>query len=57
MAVATNDYSAMTEDFAALLEETMGNDTLMEGTVVTGKVVRIEKDLAVVDVGLKTEGR
>jgi small subunit ribosomal protein S1 len=45
------------EDFAALLEETMGADSLQEGTVVKGKVVAIEKDLAVVDVGLKTEGR
>lgn len=46
-----------TEDFAALLEESFGQDTLQEGTVVRGKVVGIEKDLAVVDVGLKTEGR
>ncbi|MDH3581214.1 MAG: 30S ribosomal protein S1, partial [Hyphomicrobiales bacterium] len=45
------------EDFAALLEETMSADALQEGTVVKGKVVAIEKDLAVVDVGLKTEGR
>lgn len=46
-----------TEDFAALLEESFGQYTLQEGTVVRGKVVGIEKDLAVVDVGLKTEGR
>ena len=30
---------------------------LPEGTVVKGKVVGIEKDLAVIDVGAKTEGR
>ena len=29
----------------------------MEGTVVKGKVVAIEKDFAIIDVGLKTEGR
>ncbi|KKB10660.1 30S ribosomal protein S1 [Devosia geojensis] len=29
----------------------------LEGTVVKGKVVAIEKDLAIIDVGLKTEGR
>jgi small subunit ribosomal protein S1 len=29
----------------------------LEGTVVKGKVVGIEKDLAIIDVGLKTEGR
>jgi len=46
-----------TEDFAALLEESFTQETLQEGTVVKGKVVGIEKDLAVVDVGLKTEGR
>ncbi|MCG8596996.1 MAG: 30S ribosomal protein S1 [Kiloniellales bacterium] len=45
------------EDFAALLEETMGAEPVGEGSVVKGTVVAIEKDLAVVDVGLKTEGR
>ncbi len=29
----------------------------MEGGVIKGTVVAIEKDLAVIDVGLKTEGR
>ena len=46
-----------TEDFAALLEESFGNDGLQEGTVVKGSVIAIEKDLAVIDVGLKVEGR
>ncbi|HET7717917.1 MAG TPA: 30S ribosomal protein S1 [Bauldia sp.] len=45
------------EDFAALLNESFGADALMEGNVVKGTVVGIEKDLAVIDVGLKTEGR
>ncbi len=45
-----------TEDFAALLNES-GADSLMEGTVVKGSVIAIEKDLAVIDVGLKVEGR
>jgi len=45
------------EDFAALLEETLGDSALAEGSVIKGKVIAIEKDLAVVDVGLKTEGR
>ncbi len=45
------------EDFAALLEETFDTETLQEGTVVKGTVIAIEKDLAVIDVGLKTEGR
>ncbi len=45
------------EDFAALLAETFDTDQVMEGAVIKGKVVGIEKDLAVIDVGLKTEGR
>ena len=45
------------EDFAALLDESFKADALAEGAVIKGKVVAIEKDLAVVDVGLKTEGR
>ena len=45
------------EDFAALLDETLGADTGFAGSVVTGKVVRIDDDVAVVDVGLKSEGR
>lgn len=52
-----SELNPSTEDFAALLEESLGESSLEEGSVVKGKVVAIEKDLAVVDVGLKTEGR
>src|ERR1700743_2116117 len=45
------------DDFAALLDEAMGGQDFMEGSVVHGKVVGIEKDFAIIDVGLKTEGR
>ncbi|MEJ1157383.1 30S ribosomal protein S1 [Prosthecomicrobium sp. N25] len=45
------------EDFAALLEESYTGGELFEGTVVKGTIVAIEKDLAVIDVGLKVEGR
>jgi len=45
------------EDFAALLEESFAKSDLVEGSVVKGTVVAIEKDVAVVDVGLKVEGR
>ena len=45
------------EDFSALLDEAFGGREFMEGSVVQGKVVGIEKDFAIVDVGLKTEGR
>jgi small subunit ribosomal protein S1 len=45
------------EDFAAMLDESFTTGNLQEGAVIKGTVVGIEKDLAVIDVGLKTEGR
>ena len=45
------------EDFAALLDESFGKSDALEGSVVKGRVVAIEKDMAVIDIGLKTEGR
>jgi small subunit ribosomal protein S1 len=49
--------SVKRDEFAALLEESFATSSLMEGSVVKGTVVAIEKDVAVVDIGLKTEGR
>ncbi|QNT79092.1 30S ribosomal protein S1 [Entomobacter blattae] len=45
------------EDFATLLDETLGTDAGFEGSVVTGKVLRLTDEYAIVDVGLKSEGR
>jgi small subunit ribosomal protein S1 len=45
------------EDFAALLEESFRENEISEGSVVKGHVVAIEKDVAVIDIGAKTEGR
>ena len=45
------------DDFAAMLEETLPADQGFEGRVVKGTVTGIENDLAVIDVGLKSEGR
>ncbi|MEQ9518444.1 MAG: 30S ribosomal protein S1 [Parvibaculum sp.] len=45
------------DEFAALLEESFSSNEGAEGSVVKGKIVAIENDLAIVDVGLKTEGR
>jgi len=46
------------EDFAALLDESLGGaDGGFEGRVVKGTVTAIENDKAVIDVGLKSEGR
>src|SRR5258708_8905067 len=47
----------MGEDFASLLDETLGRDTGFDGSVVTGRIVRLTDEFAVVDVGLKSEGR
>ncbi|HWI76262.1 MAG TPA: 30S ribosomal protein S1 [Sphingomicrobium sp.] len=46
------------DDFAALLNESLGGEgESFEGKVVKGKVTAIENDMAVIDVGLKSEGR
>ena len=45
------------DEFAALLEELLTTTALQEGNVIKGTIVGIEKDVAVIDVGLKTEGR
>ncbi|MHA1165730.1 MAG: 30S ribosomal protein S1, partial [Alphaproteobacteria bacterium] len=55
--VQSSELNPTREDFAALLDEMLGESALAEGSVVKGKVIAIEKDLAVIDVGLKTEGR
>ncbi len=57
MATATAAVEPTREDFAALLEESFDQGNLNEGSVIKGTIVGIEKDLAVIDVGLKTEGR
>ena len=55
--VATRELNPSREDFAALLAESLAKDDLFEGSVVKGKIVGIEKDMAIIDVGLKMEGR
>ena len=50
-------FSPSRDDFAALLDETLQGRDLGEGQVVHGRVVGIEKDILIIDVGLKTEGR
>ena len=45
------------DDFAAMLEASFGANDMQEGAVIKGTVVGIENDLAIIDVGLKTEGR
>jgi len=45
------------ENFSALLEESIGAGNGLEGSVLKGVVVAIENDFALIDVGLKSEGR
>jgi small subunit ribosomal protein S1 len=57
MATATSTAQPSRDDFAKMLEESFAQGSPQEGAVVKGTVVGIEKDLAVIDVGAKTEGR
>jgi small subunit ribosomal protein S1 len=46
------------DDFEALLNQSLGGENeAFEGKVVKGTVTAIENDMAVIDVGLKSEGR
>ena len=45
----------MTENFAQLFEESLKEIETRPGSIVTGTVVAIEKDLVLVDAGLKSE--
>jgi small subunit ribosomal protein S1 len=45
------------ENFSDLLEESLVSSKQLAKTVVTGKVVAIENDVVIIDVGLKSEGR
>jgi small subunit ribosomal protein S1 len=59
--MATTDAAtaapASTEDFEKLLNESLGDDEGFEGRVLRGVVISVDGDHAIVDVGLKSEGR
>ncbi|HET7336207.1 MAG TPA: S1 RNA-binding domain-containing protein, partial [Rhizomicrobium sp.] len=60
MAQATAQESITTpslDEFTAMLEASFEGRSPAEGSVIRGTIVAIENDFAVVDVGLKTEGR
>ena len=46
-----------TDDFASMFEASFETNSMEEGTVIKGIVTGIEKDAAIIDIGLKTEGR
>ncbi len=53
----TETMNPSRDDFASMLEASLVDRQDFEETVVSGLVTAIEKDMAVIDVGLKTEGR
>ena len=55
--VAVPEGADMSENFAALLEESFENNSSLQHTVVKGTVVAVESDFVLIDVGLKSEGR
>jgi small subunit ribosomal protein S1 len=57
VSAAAKSASPGMESFAALLEESLGTAESLEGTVVRGRVLSIENDMVLIDVGLKSEGR
>ena len=54
MAKAAESLNPTRADFEALLAESFGTGTSAEGSVVKGRVVAVENDFAIIDVGLKT---
>ena len=55
--IDSNKIKASNENFAQLLEESFSKETKKVGGLVKGKVVAIEKDSVLVDIGFKSEGR
>ena len=53
---AAETIPAMNEDFAAMLDEVVSEDGF-EGSVLKGTIVATDNEDAIVDVGLKSEGR
>ena len=57
MANSAASLNPTREDFEHLLAESYAENPATEGSVVKGRVVAIENDFAIIDVGLKTEGK
>ncbi len=56
-AAAVTEIPQTNENFANLLEESLGREAALEGSVVKGTVLSIDSDMVLIDVGLKSEGR
>jgi small subunit ribosomal protein S1 len=53
---SSSDLDPGEDSFAALFEESLKRDEVKEGEIVKGKVIAINKDVVVVDIGYKSEG-
>jgi len=56
-AVSGEDTPSSEENFAALFAASLKERDVVEGRVVKGTVIAIENDMALIDIGLKAEGR
>ena len=57
MSQADITANSTSENFAELLDQSFQEMASIEGSVVSGTVLSIEKDMILIDVGLKSEGR
>jgi small subunit ribosomal protein S1 len=53
----TSSLNPSRDEFAALLDESFSADTAAEGSVVKGKIVAVQNDYAIIDVGSEDRGR
>ena len=44
-------------EYEALISKTLNSNFIKEKTIVSGKIISIENDIVIIDVGLKSEGR
>ena len=54
---AVLEPTASRDEFAAMLDSSLGEASRIEGSVVRGRIIAIDGEEAIVDVGLKSEGR
>ncbi len=57
MAKSAVSMNPTRDDFSSLLEEAYADRPVSENAVVKGKVLAVENEFVIIDVGLKTEGR
>ncbi|MEB3703073.1 30S ribosomal protein S1 [Candidatus Bealeia paramacronuclearis] len=57
MAKEQTAFSAEIENFESLLNESFEKNSALEGAVITGTIITVDKDMVLIDVGLKSEGR